>query len=294
MRNKPNAWLIALGLTGSLAAGSVSHAALFDDNEARKRILEVEAKSTADHEAQQSAINELNKTQRALDKRVQSLESLVNGKGLLEMQNQVELLKQDIAQLKGDLEVITHQLESMQTKQKESYLDIDTRLRRLEEQKTATAAPADATSPSTVATADAKALELTKSMDTLQQEQRAYAEADGYNQAAKYKEAFAAFDSFLRTYPTSKLAPESLYGLGYAQFGLKNYKSSIASMQKFVEANPTHALVPQAMLSIANSQIQLAQVAPAKKTLKQLIEQFPNADVTPTAQKRLKMLESIK
>ncbi len=293
MRSKASHWLAACWLTGSMAVWSVSHAALFDDNEARKRILEVEAKSTADHEAQQSAISELNKTQRALDKRVQSLESLLNSKGLLEMQNQVELLKQEIAQLKGDLEVITHQLESMQAKEKELYLDIDTRLRRLEEQKSGAVVPADAVAASTVIT-ESKPLELTKSMDTLQQEQRAYAEADGYNQAARFKEAFTAFDGFLRSYPNSKLAPEALYGLGYAQYGLKNYKSSIATMQKFVDANAAHALAPQALMSIANSQIQLAQVAPAKKTLRQLIDQFPNADVIPTAQKRLKMLESLR
>jgi outer membrane protein assembly factor BamD (BamD/ComL family) len=45
---------------------------------------------------------------------------------------------------------------------------------------------------------------------------------------------------------------------------------------------------------MANSQIQLGLLPNAKKTLHDLIVKFPNSEVTPTAQKRLKVLESIK
>jgi len=48
------------------------------------------------------------------------------------------------------------------------------------------------------------------------------------------------------------------------------------------------------MMNMANSQIQLGQVAAAKKTLRELVNKFPNSELTPTAQKRLKALESIR
>ena len=82
--------------------------------------------------------------------------------------------------------------------------------------------------------------------------------------------------------------------MGYAQFALKSYKSSIATQQKVIDFHPQSPKVPDAMYNMANSQIQLAQVSAAKKTLRDLIAKFPSADVTPNAQKRLKMLESIK
>lgn len=277
-----SAALIALGL----AVSSASQAALFDDTEARKRILELENKQTSEHDAQQKAITDLTRTQQSLDRRVQSLEALINGKGLLDMQNQLEQIRQDVAQLKGDLEVVTHQLEDMRTKQSASYTDLDTRVRKLEtlaQSVTSGQMPVSSTNGS----GDTKS-------DVSQQESSAFAEAESLNQAGKYKEAFNAYDAFLKSYSGSKLAPDALYGMGYTQFALKSYKSSAATQQKFLDSYATHALAPNAMLNLANSQIQLGQIPAAKKTLKDLIAAYPSAEVTPSAQKRLKVLESIK
>lgn len=277
-----SAALIALGLTVS----TVSHAALFDDTEARKRILELENKQTSDHDAQQKAITDLTRTQQSLDRRVQSLEALINGKGLLDMQNQLEQIRQDVAQLKGDLEVVTHQLEDMRTKQSASYTDLDTRVRKLEtlaQSVTSGQMPVSSANGS----GDAKP-------DVSQQESSAFAEAESLNQAGKYKEAFNAYDAFLKNHAASKLAPDALYGMGYTQFALKSYKSSAATQQKFLDSYASHALAPNAMLNLANSQIQLGQIPAAKKTLKDLIAAYPSAEVAPSAQKRLKVLESIK
>lgn len=278
------ALLMALGLTVS----TVSQAALFDDTEARKRILELETKQGADYDTQQKAITDLTRAQQSLDKRAQSLEMLINGKGLLDMQNQLEQIRQDVAQLKGDLEVVTHQLEDMRTKQNASYTDLDTRVRKLETLAQSVSSgqglPATGTSGST---GDDRA-------DISQQETSAFAEAEALNQAGKYKEAFNAYDAFLKTYSNSKLVPDAMYGMGYTQFALKSYKSSAATQQKFLESYASHPLAPNAMLNLANSQIQLGQIPAAKKTLKELIAAYPSAEVTPSAQKRLKVLETIK
>lgn len=278
-----SAIVVALGL----AVSAVSHAALFDDTEARKRILELEGKQTADHDAQQKAISDLTRTQQSLDRRVQSLEALINGKGLLDMQNQLEQLRQDVAQLKGDLEVVTHQLEDMRTKQNASYTDLDTRVRKLE-----TLAQSVSSGQTSLPVAGGATTEVKPEVS--QQESAAFTEAESLNQAGKYKEAFNAYDAFLKNHAGSKLAPDALYGMGYTQFALKSYKSSAATQQKFLDSYATHALAPNAMLSLANSQIQLGQIPAAKKTLKDLIAAYPAAEVTPSAQKRLKVLESIK
>ena len=261
-----------------------SQAALFDDKEARKKIVEVEVKHQADNAAAMAAIADLKKTTAAMEKRVAAIEAIVQGGGLSEMQNQIESLKQEVAQLKGDLELAQHNLETTQTRQKDLYTDTDTRLRRIEGGASATSPPANnggATGTSTVAAVEEK-------------DAKAFADANALSKSAKHKEAFAAFDAFLKEYPTSKLAPDALYGMGYSQFALKNYKSSIATQQKVVDLHPESAKVPDAMYNQANSQIQLGQVTNAKKTLRSLVEKHPDAEITPSAQKRLKALEGLK
>jgi tol-pal system protein YbgF len=259
-----------------------SHAALFDDKEARKKILEVEAKQQSDHSTAMAAMAELKKNQSAMEKRIAAMEAIVQGPGFADMQNQIEALKQEVANLKGDLEVASHGLETTQQRQKDLYTDTDTRLRKLE----GGVAPTSSNGASGGAVPAQPAAE--------EKDVKAFADADALSKSAKHKEAFAAFDSFLKEYPNSKLAPDALYGMGYSQFALKNYKSAIATQQKVIDLHPDSAKVPDAMFNMANSQIQLGQVASAKKTLRDLIAKYPDATVAPSAQKRLKALEAIK
>ena len=257
-----------------------SHAALFDDKEARKKIVEVEAKQQSDHNAAMAAIADLKKSQAAMEKRIAAIEAVVQSGGLADMSNQIDALKQEVANLKGDLEVAQHNLEATQTRQKDLYVDTDTRLRKLEGGAVPSAnssAPANAAQP------------VAEEKDA-----KAFADANTLSQSAKHKEAFAAFDAFLKEYPNSKLAADALYGMGYSQFALKNYKSAIATQQKVIDLHPDSPKVPDAMYNMANSQIQLGQVSSAKKTLRDLVSKYPDAGVTPSAQKRLKALEAIK
>ena len=260
-----------------------SQAALFDDKEARKKILEVETKQLADQTSNSNALSELKKTQSAIEKRLLAIEAVVQGQGFADMQNQIEALKQELAELKGELEVATHNIETTQQRQKDLYTDTDTRLRKIESNATTSATVAN---PSI---ASAPAVAMVEEKDVL-----AFNEAKSLSKSAKHKEAFAAFDLFLKEHPTSRLVPDALYGMGYSQFALKNYKSSIATQQKLVFMHPESVKVADALYNMANSQIQMSQIASAKKTLKDLIEKHPNAEIIPSAQKRLKTLEAFK
>ena len=273
--------LVFVGLSlFALTSFSTAHAGLFDDKEARKKIMEIEAKQQSDHNAAMAAITDLKKSQLALEKRIASIEVIVQGGGLADMQNQIETLKQEVANLKGDLEVAQHNLDATQTRQKDLYTDTDTRLRRIEGGAPALSNSAPANTPMQP---------MAEEKDT-----KAFADANALSQSAKHKEAFAAFDAFLKDYPNSKFAADALYGMGYSQFALKNYKSSIATQQKLIDLHPANAKIPDAMFNMANGQIQLGQVSSAKKTLRDLIAKHPDAAVTPSAQKRLKALEGLK
>lgn len=267
------------------------HAALFDDKEARKKILEVEATMNSQDQANQT---ELANVKKNFEQRLQAIEAITKGGGLMDMQNQIESLKQEVSRLKGELELANHNVEATQQRQKDLYGDTDTRLRKLEVGSTPAAAPSNGASndtpaahPATPATASAMPAKTTQEYQLLEL-------ANGLSRESKHKDAFNAYDKFLKDYPNSALAAEATYGLGYSQYALRNYKSAIVTQQKVVDLYPDSPKVADAMLNMANSQIQLGLVPGAKKTLRDLIAKYPNSEATPTAQKRLKALEAIK
>ncbi|MGB2832433.1 MAG: tol-pal system protein YbgF [Methylotenera sp.] len=264
------------------------HAALFDDKEARKKILELETTMNAHHQTTQSELASLKKNQQALEQRVVAIEAITKGQVLGDMQSQIETLNQEVARLKGELEVANHNVEATQQRQKDLYGDTDTRLRKLE----GGATPAASATPDATTAAATPAAAATPTKNT--QEYQLLELANGLSKEAKHKDAFNAYDKFLKDYPNSPLVADAKYGLGYTQFALRNYKSAIATQQKLIDLHPESPKVPDAMFNMANSQIQLGQVSSAKKTLRDLIAKFPNSEVTPAAQKRLKALEAIR
>ena len=108
-----------------------SHAAIFDDKEARKKILELETTMNAQHQTTQSELASLKKNQQALEQRVVAIEAITKGQVLGDMQSQIETLNQEVARLKGELEVANHNVEATQQRQKDLYGDTDTRLRKI-------------------------------------------------------------------------------------------------------------------------------------------------------------------
>lgn len=263
-----------------LSLSPAAQAAIFGDDEARKKIGEIQVQN----QATQATLNELKANQQALEKRIAEIEAIVKGQGMLDMLSKIEGLNQELNRVKGQLEVATHQLETTQQRQKDLYADTDGRLRKLEGGSVAgTTGDAQNTSNGAPQNGTEASAEV-KDFDT----------AQALLKSGKYKESFDAHEKFLQTYPTSSFAPEAQYSLGYTQFSLKNYKAAIATQQKMVKQYADHPKAPDALFNVANSQIQLADIDGAKKTLRELLSRYPNSEVAPSAKKRLAVLDSIK
>jgi tol-pal system protein YbgF len=268
--------ILATSLLWSLSPAA--NAAIFGDDEARKKIGEIQVQN----QATQATLNELKANQQALEKRLADIEAIVKGQGMMDMLGKIESLNQELSRVKGQLEVATHQIETTQQRQKDLYADTDGRLRKLEGGSPAAASGDTAGGANAPAQAEASA--DVKDFDA----------AQALLKTGKYKEAFDAHEKFLQTHPTSSLAPEAQYSLGYTQFSLKNYKAAIATQQKMAKQYPDHPKAPDALFNVANSQIQLADIDGAKKTLRDLLARYPNSEAAPNAKKRLAVLDSIK
>jgi TolA-binding protein len=149
--------------------------ALFDDDVARARIEELRKQVEA--------------TSKLFEERLSKLE---DRRALVDLASQIEALKSEIARMRGQLEVLQNQIETADKRGKDLYVDIDTRLRKLEQVKEAAAAnPADA-APQPA-------------------ESKAYEAALNQFKLGNYPIAVSAFQGLPVTYPSSKLAPNAQY-----------------------------------------------------------------------------------
>jgi tol-pal system protein YbgF len=248
----------ALGLA---AASPALAQGLFDDGEARRRI---------DALRQQVDAN-----QRVIDERLGKIESAATDRGaLLDLSAQLEGLRTDISRMRGQLEVLTNQAESADKRQKDLYLDIDTRLRKLEQTREQVATEKPAPPPS---------LELEASPA----ENRAYQAALDQFKLGNYPLAVSAMQGFLVTYPSSPLASNAQYWVGMAYSGQRDYKNAITAQRKLLASWPDSAKAPDAMLSIASAQETMGDRKAAQRTLEELISRYPGSSAATSAKQRI-------
>ena len=271
------------------AAANAAHAALFDDEEARKRI---------------DATNQrLSSLQRQVEDRLALLEQQAKSGAVADLATQIQLLQGDIAKLRGQIEVVTYELEQSQKRQRDLYVDLDTRLRKIESAGAqasaapeANAAAADAppggpaappaTAPGPAPNVGAAAPPPRTANDGVA-EQRAYDAALDLFKRGDYQGAINAFGSFIKTYPRSPLVASAQYWIGNAQYARRDYRASIATQRQLLKEFPDNSKVPDAMLNIASAQADMGDSAAARRTLEELIAKYPKSDAGTRARQRL-------
>lgn len=225
----------------------------------------------------------------ALDARLGKLETAMqqNSK-LLDMLQEVERLKAEVARLRGQAEVQVHQLDTLGKRQSDLYADLDQRIGDLAKAAATPSAGAGGGGPALPgATATA---ESPTAVDAVA-ESRVYEAALRQFREAKYEDAIAGFKGFLKAYPGSTLAANAQYWIGYAYYALKDYKSALAHQQKLVAAYPASPKVPDALLNIATSQIALDDLAGARKTLEEIVAKHSGSNAAALAERRLAVLK---
>src|SRR4051794_2818297 len=260
---------VLLVLAAALCAARPAYA-LFEDDEARKRVERLRS--------------EVVENQRHVDERLKALDAAMSSASdrgvLIDMSAQLEALRNEMARMRGQLEVLTNQSEVAERRQKDLYLDIDTRLRKLEQgREQAALSPDKPTTGTPVAE-----VEVTPA------ETKAYQAALDQFKLGNYSLAVSAMQGFLVTYPTSKLAPNAQYWIGMAHSGQRDYKSAIAAQRKLLASWPESDKAPDALLSIASSQETMGDRRNAQKTLEELIQRYPKSSAAGSAKQRLAAL----
>lgn len=261
-----------------------AHAGLFSDDVARQQVQQVGARvSTLEDAGKQQA--DINKQQADTNKK-QTDTANQQARTLIDLQSQIDAQNTNLRTLRGQNEELTHDLQDAEKRQKDFYIDLDTRLRHIEEIQ-ASAPPA----PPVPAVASAVPASAAADADDPAAEFRAYDAAYQLFKSAKYDDAVAAFQDFLKKFPDSVYIPNVHFVMGSIYFAQKDYRNALASFDLLASKYSYSPKTPEAMLGVADSQEQLGNKVAARKTLRLIASKFAGSDTAGEAKKRLAKLK---
>lgn len=297
-------WIRAFVLV-FLLSGNVSYASLFGDNEAREQI------------------NALRKQLSEMEARFAKMEQMLGSQGLLDLYSKVETLEQELGKLNGQIEVLTNENAMLQKRQRDFYIDLDNRLRHIEQPGSKQTSSLPAESPAnlsgptaaTVAVASPAVDDTTGSIadeaapapqtvvaaaapaaDTMTADEHTPAavnETDAYREAhdlfknGEYANAIARFEAFLQRFPQSTLAPAAAYWIGNARYAMRDYQLAVEAQKQLIGKYPDSNKVPDAYLNMASSLYEMGDSKTSKTTLENLLTKYPNSDAAKLAKQRL-------
>ncbi len=263
-RALPMALMLALGC-------GLAQAGLFDDEEARKAILDLRARIQAGSDEARNRAVEQDKVTAALAEQVKQLQQLQSlRRSVLDLNDQLEAQRADNAKLRGTQEQLARDLAEAQRRLKDASTSLDARLRPLEPQKVAL---------------DGK--EFVAEPD----EKRSHDQAMAVLRGGDFDKAAPALAGFLQRYSGSGYTDSVRFWLGNAYYGQRNYKEAISSFRALVTTAPGHPRAPEALLAVANCQIEMKDNKAARRTLDELGKAYPGTDAATAAKERLSSLK---
>jgi len=250
--------VVAAGLGG---AAGVAQAGLFDDEEARKAIVDLRNRVTAVDEQVKTRGTEMAALNTQLTEQLSALR-----RSMLDLNNQLEALRGEIAKMRGDQEQLTRDVAEVQRRQKDVAQALDDRMRKFEPVKV---------------TVDG--IEITSDPA----EKKAYDDAVATIRGGDFDRAVALLNNFQRRYPGSAYADSVRFWLGNALYGRRDYKEAISAFRAFVTAAPEHPRAAEALLALANSQAEMKDPRGARKTIEELMKAYPQSEAAQAGKERL-------
>ena len=249
-------------------------------------------------------------TAQSTQERLERLERRV--KSLTEIMLRIDRVQKEMRELRGEVEVQAHALETMRKRQRDLYLDIDQRMSRLSSGPSPSAgAPAGtgihppgsspSAPPAGSATARGKpgagsspgriASRPTPGADS-GGEERSYQRAFDLLKQGRYADSIAAFRAFLNEYPAGNYADNAQYWLGEASYVSRDFDAAIVEFEKVITMHPYSAKVPGAMLKTGFIYYERQDWAQARDRLSKLRKKYPSSTESRLALKRLERMRA--
>ena len=242
----------------------------------------------------------------APSQKVAQAEPSPSNRGVVQLLNQVEALNGELNRLRGQMEVLTNDITNAQKRQRDMYVDLDTRLRRIEQ---GGAGKKDADNVSALEERIRKLEQGSATPASIPQPVistvtvpvnppppagAAAPVAAPATAAASPSPSPANPGPPAATTSSTSLPPASLsatdqaaiqrsYDNAYSNYRLSDYPSAIRGFEAFLKSYPKHALAPNAQYWIGESYAHLKQYRDAIDAERRLLGTYPDSAKAPDA-----------
>ena len=262
--------------------------------------------------------------------RLQRVERLLESGVLTEMLDDLDMLRNEVRALRGEIEEQAHGIDRIKQRQRDLYRDLDQRLLRIE-QAGAGAAPAsdgaqapagapvaapeagtEAGGPAVAEAAPPEAGASTAAAPAVggepaaaggeessalpeidpAREQQDYQAAFDLLTSDRYEDAERAFRTFLATYPGGQFADNAQYWLGETCYVMRRFETALQEFNGLIANFPRSPKLTHAMLKVGYIHDELGRPEEAREALRALIEGHPESTAADLARKRLQRLGS--
>lgn len=221
-----------------------------------------------------------------LDQRVGTIERVVRNESLLQIATELEALRNEVRELRGNVDALQHESQGAATRQRDQYLDLDQRLQSLERRtrggEPLSAAPMDGAEPGGFGARPAaggdEAANYQAALELLRQ--------------GRYPQAESAFTQFLADFPGSELSDNARYWLAETHYVNREFETALAGFEGVIENYPNSRKVPDALLKAGYCQYELQRWADARSSLEAVVEQFPDSTAARLASQRLERMRA--
>lgn len=226
-------------------------------------------------------------------------------RGVVQLLNQVEALNGDLSRLRGQIEVLTNEIANAQKRQRDMYVDLDTRLRRIEQQgagkkdqegitsleervrklEQAAGSPSGSI-PAPVSTTVAPVSVPPASASAAAATPTTAGQPGAAGAAVATAAGAGASGPSLPPASLSNADQASIqraYDGAYSNYRINDYQGAIRSFDSFLRTYPKHQLAPNAQYWIGESYFQLHDYRAAIEAQRRLLGTYPDSAKVPDA-----------
>lgn len=243
-----------------------------------------------------------------LEQQVLSLRTM-----LLDQDRLISQLQHELRLLRGENEVLAHDIQQTKQQQQVIYLDLDNRLRQLAGENVLSSSPSTDTvtdltttaqtlppaevvsppaSPAFPAVSSPPPASNSATLSSMG-EVELYQQGFNHVQTEQFNSAIGAFKQLLTVYPKGNYADNAQYWIAESYYALRQLDNALLAFNRLLEDFPNSAKRSHALLKIGYTYYEQRNYLSARASLERVLSEYPNSSTARLAQARLQKIQQM-